>query len=107
MSAEMFSEPTLRTTVAPLLEIEGLRIERVRAQRTDTIVSSMSLSIGAGETVGIVGESGSGKSISARAIIGLLPANFVARGEVRYRDRDLVGLKNETGRQFAAVRSGW
>ena len=40
-----------------------------------------------GETLGIVGESGSGKSMTAQALIGLLPTGVRAEGEVLYRGR--------------------
>jgi len=83
------------------LEVNDLRIDRERAGRTDTIVSSISLSIGAGETIGIVGESGSGKAMTARAIIGLLPPTLVARGEVLYGGRNLLTLRE---RQRRALR---
>jgi peptide/nickel transport system ATP-binding protein len=67
----------------------------------DTIVSSISLSVRPGETIGIVGESGSGKSMTARAIIGLLPPTVVARGEVLYGERNLLSLRE---RQWRAIR---
>jgi peptide/nickel transport system ATP-binding protein len=86
-----------RIGVEPILEVESLRIERPG----QTIVSSMSLAVGEGETVGIVGESGSGKSMTARAIIGLLPPGFVGSGAIRYRGRNLLEL-NE--REWRAVR---
>jgi peptide/nickel transport system ATP-binding protein len=90
-----------RVRVGPVLEVDRLRIDRVRQDRTDTIVSSVSLSLGAGETIGIVGESGSGKSMTARAITGLLPPMMVASGEVRYGGRNLLGLGE---RQWRLVR---
>jgi peptide/nickel transport system ATP-binding protein len=82
----------------PVLEVKGLRIERVRPDRRDTIVTTVDLALGPGETIGIVGESGSGKSMTARAIMGLLPPALAAQGEVRYRDRNLLEL-NERGWQ--------
>jgi peptide/nickel transport system ATP-binding protein len=90
-----------RVGVEPILEVDGLRIERRRRDGADTIVSSMSLSVGESETVGIVGESGSGKSMTARAIIGLLPPGFAARGAIRYGGRNLIELSE---REWGAVR---
>jgi len=85
------------------LDVERLRIERIRPDRRDTIVSAVDLALGPGETIGIVGESGSGKSMTARAIMGLLPATMRATGQVRYRDRNLLGL---TEREWQATRGG-
>jgi oligopeptide transport system ATP-binding protein len=51
-------------------------------------VDGVSLSVRAGETVGVVGESGSGKSTLGRAILRLLPAS----GQVRFEDRNLMPL---------------
>jgi peptide/nickel transport system ATP-binding protein len=93
--------PSTGTAHDPVLEVEGLRIDRVRPDRTDTIVSSVALSLGTGDTIGIVGESGSGKSMTARAITGLLPPTLVARGEVRYGGRNLLALSE---RQWRRIR---
>jgi peptide/nickel transport system ATP-binding protein len=92
---------TQDAAIGPVLEVEGLRIERVRPGRRDTIVSAVDLALGPGETIGIVGESGSGKSMTARAIMGLLPAALVAQGQVRYRDRNLLDLSD---REWQAMR---
>jgi peptide/nickel transport system ATP-binding protein len=80
----------------PILQVDGLRIERALPGRRDTIVTSVNLALGRGETIGIVGESGSGKSMTARAIMGLLPAALTASGTIRYRERNLLDL-NERG----------
>jgi peptide/nickel transport system ATP-binding protein len=87
--------------VGPVLEVAGLRIERAGQDRRNTIVTAVDLALGPGETIGIVGESGSGKSMTARAIMGLLPAALVASGQVRYRDRNLLEL---TEREWQAIR---
>ncbi|RUT43230.1 ABC transporter ATP-binding protein [Paenibacillus anaericanus] len=54
----------------PILEIEGLSLA---AKSKKQLVTNVSLSVGAGESLGIVGESGSGKSLTLRSILGLLP----------------------------------
>jgi peptide/nickel transport system ATP-binding protein len=92
----------------PILEINGLRIA-ARAEGTpEMIVGNMSLQLAAGETVGIVGESGSGKSLTARAVLGLLPAGVAATGSVAYRGREILGLPERElrrirGREVALV----
>ena len=48
----------------PLLEIDNLSIAFRQQGKTHTVVSELSLNIGAGETLALVGESGSGKSVS-------------------------------------------
>jgi peptide/nickel transport system ATP-binding protein len=84
-----------------VLDVRDLRIERIRSGARETIVSSLSLSLGAGEAIGIVGESGSGKSMSVRALIGLLPPTLAASGEVAYGGRNLLELKE---RQWRRIR---
>jgi oligopeptide/dipeptide ABC transporter ATP-binding protein len=56
-----------------VLELEDVTV-RFRLRRGDlTAVNGVSFSIGRGETFGLVGESGSGKSVTARAIMRLIP----------------------------------
>src|SRR5256885_3088890 len=73
---------------AALLEMRGLRI----ASSAGVIVDGLDLDVAPGETVGIVGESGSGKSMTAKALIGLLPDGVAARGEALYEGRNLLAL---------------
>jgi peptide/nickel transport system ATP-binding protein len=86
------------TATEPLLDVRDLRVLRARAGGTDTLVSSVSLQLRAGETIGIVGESGSGKSMTAKAVTGLLPPGITATGEVRYGGRNLLTLKEKEWR---------
>jgi peptide/nickel transport system ATP-binding protein len=55
------------------------------------LVREVSLEVGAGERVGLIGESGSGKSLTAAAIMGLLPDGLRARGSVCLRGKELLG----------------
>jgi oligopeptide/dipeptide ABC transporter ATP-binding protein len=77
---------------APLLSVRGLRIVS-RIQGVERVITAGSdFDLAPGETLGIVGESGSGKSMTARALIGLLPAGVRAEGEVTYRGRNILAL---------------
>ncbi len=64
----------------------------------DTIVKAVdgvSFSVRRGETLGIVGESGSGKSVACLSALGLVPRPpaYHPSGQVFYRDRDLLKLR--------------
>ncbi len=75
-----------------LLSVRGLRIVS-RIQGVERVITAGSdFDLAPGETLGIVGESGSGKSMTARALIGLLPAGVRAEGQVSYRGRDILAL---------------
>jgi len=87
--------------MSELLRVEDLRIRSRLDGRERTIVSSLSLSVGRGETIGIVGESGSGKSLTARAIMGLLPSGLHASGRVQYGGRNLLEARE---RELAGLR---
>jgi oligopeptide/dipeptide ABC transporter ATP-binding protein len=97
--------PTLST--APLLEIQSLSVELPTPSGWIRPVSSVSLSINAGESLGIVGESGSGKTMLALALMGLLPNGATVEGElVLYGSNkdDAVRLTNLTEKQWHQVR---
>ena len=73
----------------PLLDVRNLSIEFVTAQGMMTAVRDVSFHIGAGEVLGLVGESGSGKSVSALAILRLLPPQARIRGSIQFRGEEL------------------
>ncbi|MFG1644729.1 ABC transporter ATP-binding protein [Amycolatopsis sp. NPDC049252] len=60
-----------------------------------SLIRDVSFEIGAGERVGLIGESGSGKSLTALAIMGLLPEELHASGSVRLGDRELLGMSEK------------
>jgi oligopeptide/dipeptide ABC transporter ATP-binding protein len=76
-----------------LLEIDGLTTHYVSARGTRVVpaVDDVTLTLDAGETLGIVGESGSGKTTLALTILRLLPpAARIIRGAIRFEGEDLV-----------------
>jgi peptide/nickel transport system permease protein len=76
-----------------LVSVERLRVEFPGGEGTTEILSDVSFSIRRGETLGLVGESGSGKSMTALALLGLVPApGQVTGGGIRFGGRDLTAL---------------
>lgn len=73
-----------------MLNVEGLEIVIRRRDARLPVVRGINLSVGAGQRVALVGESGSGKSMTARAIMGLLPKGATASGRVRFDGADLL-----------------
>ena len=71
-------------------------------------VQNVSFSLEKGAVTCLVGESGCGKSLTARAILGILPRGATAAGSVRFEDRELIGLPEKTmsrlrGRSMAMI----
>jgi ABC-type glutathione transport system ATPase component len=88
----------------PVLRVEDLSIGSSPAQ---TIVQSLSLTVGRGEVLGIVGESGSGKTLTAYAVAGLLPSGLqMLGGHIRLEDRSLETLPADERRSLAGGRIG-
>ena len=94
---------------APLLAVEDLRVQFWTGSGTVYAVNGISFEVAAGETLGIVGESGCGKSVTALALLGLLPrAGRVKAGNARLEGRELLRLKDRElrrlrGRQIAMI----
>jgi len=93
----------------PLLAVDDLSVQFWTGGGTVHAVNGISFEIAAGETLGIVGESGCGKSVTALALLGLLPrAGSVKSGTARLEGRDLLQLKDRElrrlrGRQIAMI----
>ncbi len=78
-------------TPAPLLSIRDLHIDfRIGRNRVFHAVKGVSFDVPANRTVAVVGESGSGKSVTAMAILRLLPDNATVSGTIRFDGRDLA-----------------
>ena len=87
---------TAHALEGPLFEIRDLSVSTRPPRRAGApapIVDRVSLSLEAGEIVGVVGESGSGKTVTMLASLDLLPLGVERTGgEVRFRGRSLAGM---------------
>jgi oligopeptide/dipeptide ABC transporter ATP-binding protein len=79
-----------------LLDVSDLHVHFHTFAGTAKVLDGISFSLDEGDTLGLVGESGCGKSVTAQAIIGLLPRPpaEVVRGTIRFAGEDLL-LKSE------------
>jgi ABC-type glutathione transport system ATPase component len=69
------------------------------------ILKKLSLKLAKGSTLGIVGESGSGKSMTALALMGLLPkVARISSGSIRFQSQELVGLPAEDYRNLRGAK---
>jgi peptide/nickel transport system ATP-binding protein len=83
----------------PLLEVAHLTVGFDTDLGPAVVVNDVSFTVHAGETLAIVGESGSGKSLTACAIMRVVPApGRVLGGAIRFRGRDLLMLDEPTMR---------
>ena len=74
-----------------LLEVTDLRV-RLQTQRGPAdAVRGVSFALDRGETLGLIGESGCGKSLTALALLGLLPESAVVAGSILVNGVELVG----------------
>jgi peptide/nickel transport system ATP-binding protein len=95
------TEDTRPATGQEILRIADLAVSFPSESGTVTAVRGLSYEVTAGEVLGIVGESGSGKSVSALAVMGLLPPTARVSGSVRFRGQELLGLGD---REFSDIR---
>jgi len=98
------------TEAVPILEIHGLSVEFRINEAWHAAVRGVDLAIQRNQTHAIVGESGSGKSVTALAVMGLLPqqSGRIQSGSILLEGRELIGLPEQEldkirGKQVAMI----
>ncbi|EPG39549.1 ABC transporter ATP-binding protein [Acinetobacter colistiniresistens] len=101
----MHSTQDAKTVLQPLLSVQQLKIQN---EIGHCLVEHLSFDVYSAQTVAIVGESGSGKSISALALLGLLPENLAVQGRVEFAGQAFLSahqaqLQQLRGKRIAMV----
>ncbi|MBF0592046.1 MAG: ABC transporter ATP-binding protein [Nitrospirae bacterium] len=106
--------PTGPVTKMEVLKVEGLSVYfgeralqslgRSESQPAIKVVSAVDFEVGASEVFGIVGESGCGKSITAYAIMSILPDGAFYEGDIHFQGKNMSALTAEQRRQLRGNR---
>jgi len=101
----MTSTSTWQAKDGMLLEVEELFVEFRTRYGVAKAINGVNLTLRQGETVAVLGESGSGKSVTAQAIMALLPkpAGSIVGGRVLYHGKDLVAEPVSRVRELCAT----
>ncbi|MGY0788793.1 ABC transporter ATP-binding protein [Azospirillum argentinense] len=92
-------------TETPLLDVRNLTIDLPRGADRPHAVQDLTFTLEPGEILCVVGESGSGKSMTAHAVLGLLPkAVKVSSGEIRHQGTNVFSLPERDQRSLRGGR---
>ncbi len=85
-----------------LIDVHNLHVGFRKGEQIHEVVHGIHFSIDAQETLALVGESGAGKSISAQAILRLIPESTIAypQGKIRFGERDILKLSQDELRKI-------
>ena len=85
---------------SPILSVKNLNVSIISKGIVSNIVNDLSFNVKRGEILSIVGESGSGKSMTAKAILRLLPQNSLVSGKVLFENDNLLDLNENNVRKI-------
>ena len=92
--------------INPLLSVQNLRVSLETAQGQVEALRGLSFDMQRGEKIGLIGESGCGKSLTALAIMGLLPNRSNVQGSVALNGTQLIGLPDADMCKIRGARMG-
>ena len=85
----------MMASATPLLEVQNLAITLQTQRGAVRAVHDLGFTLARGETVGLIGESGCGKSLTALALMGLLPDGASVRGSIRFDGQELLAMPDK------------
>ena len=90
----------------PLLEVSDLQVCLPTARGLACAVRGAGFTLERGDTLGLIGESGCGKSMTALALLGLLPDGASVTGSIRFDGQELVGQPDAALQRLRGNRIG-
>jgi len=93
-------------TTLPLLQVTDLRVSLPTSRGMAQALRGVSFSLARGQTLGLIGESGCGKSLTALALMGLLPEQARVSGSIRFNGAELVGMAESHWCRLRGARIG-
>ncbi|QRG69467.1 ATP-binding cassette domain-containing protein [Brevibacillus choshinensis] len=91
-----------------VIEVCDLHMKASNGHSFQTILTSVSFAIQRGETLALVGESGSGKSMTANAVLGLLPRSIhVSKGRIIFEGHDILSVPDKKRRALLGKEIGF
>jgi peptide/nickel transport system ATP-binding protein len=86
----------------PILVVDDLHTRFFTRDGVVRAIEGLSLTVQAGEVLGVVGESGCGKSVTALSVMRLIPSTSgrIVQGSVRFEGKDLAILSDEQMREI-------
>lgn len=93
--------------VKPYVSIRGLEVKFPSNKGDISVIQDVNLNIYPGETLGLIGESGSGKSMTAWALLNMVPfPGYISAGSIRLKGRELIGLSETQYRHIRGKEIG-
>ena len=90
----------------PLLSIQNLQVSLETEQGQVAALRGLSFDMQRGEKIGLIGESGCGKSLTALAIMGLLPLRSKLEGSIKLNGTELKGMSDNDMCKIRGARMG-
>jgi peptide/nickel transport system ATP-binding protein len=87
-----------------LLNVDNLRVSLQTAKGRAEALRGITFQMRAGQTLGLIGESGCGKSLTALAIMGLLPERSIISGSISFKGSELVNAPDAELRKIRGAR---
>jgi oligopeptide/dipeptide ABC transporter ATP-binding protein len=94
--------------VTELLHIQDLHLEFRTFDGVSKVLAGVNLTMQRGDVLGLVGETGCGKSMTALAILGLIPMppGYITAGQIQFAGEDVLTKSRDQMQQFRAKRIG-